>query len=96
MTEDVELNKTGGVLQLNARFMRQRTAPNDLRVVSLPPLTTLAQSKGYAYNNDFNSAPTIYIIETGVDISYRVSVNDYTVWLKCTKVTLLGGLPPRR
>ena len=69
-----QYNNSGGLPMLSVH-PRQRGAPDDLRVVSWPQGKNFADVKGYKYDGDWRRAPTVYIIDTGVDTTSRVRLS---------------------
>jgi len=64
---------TGGLLPEKFHYVRQRNAPEHLRVVSWPPGKKLANLGGYLYDIDWRIKPTVYIIDSGLDSTSTVS-----------------------
>lgn len=68
-----QTNITTELLPVDA-YVRQRDAAEDLRVVSWPSDKALADVEGYLLSVEWWVAPMIYIIDTGLDTTSRVSI----------------------
>lgn len=69
-------NMTDGLLY-HSYSARQRSAPDDLRVVCWPPGQTLPNVRGYLYDEQWREKPTVYIIDNGLDSTSTVSVSSH-------------------
>ena len=77
-TAEIDLNQTSFAsntteesLQIGST-VRQRSAPPDLKVVSWPPGPSLADVQYFAYENDWQVKPRIYVVDIGLDSTYQV------------------------
>lgn len=70
MTASFQSDVTGGL----PPYARQRNAPEHLEVVSWAPGKKLANLRDYLYGVDWRVKPTVYIIDSGVDLMSTVSI----------------------
>ena len=59
---------------------RQRSPPEDLKVVSWAPNQVLANLRDYVYDTQWRIKPVVYIIDSGVDTTSQVSIDPSSTW----------------